>query len=115
MINAKEYITTGFSIEDAKKIYNVIEKQIKLSKKITIDFTGVKVFTTLFFNNALTQYVVKLSPEVYMKKFEVINLSEIGQVTYNHSLENAINYYKLSQEKRIAQDEVVNSTDDLED
>lgn len=48
MIYAKEYITTGFSIEDAKKLQDVIQKQLNSSGTIKIDFSDIKIFTTLF-------------------------------------------------------------------
>lgn len=92
MIYAKEYITTGFSIEDAKKLQDVIQKQLNSSGTIKIDFSDIKIFTTLFFNNALTKYVVELGPKKYHDKFNLINLSELGQVTYQYSLDNACDY-----------------------
>ena len=113
MIYAKEYITTGFSIEDAKKLQDVIQKQLNSSGTIKIDFSDIKIFTTLFFNNALTKYVMELGPDRYYEKFKLINLSELGLVTYNHSLENACNYYHLSKESRKKQDEIVLNVENL--
>ena len=113
MIYAKEYITTGFSIEDAKKLQDVIQKQLNSSGTIKIDFSDIKIFTTLFFNNALTKYVMELGPDRYYEKFKLINLSELGQVTYNHSLENACNYYHQSKESRKKQDEIVLNVENL--
>lgn len=114
MIYANEYIKTGFSIEDANKLQEAINKNL-LDEKITIDFSGIKIFTTLFFNNALTKYVINLGPEKYKEKFEIINLSEIGNMTYEHSLENAMNYYNLSEDGRKIQDSIVSDVDDVED
>lgn len=93
MIHAKNYITTGFSIEDANKLENEIQKQLDSSETIEIDFSGIKIFTALFFNNALTKYVMRFGPELYYKKFHLINLSKLGTTTYRHSLQNACNYY----------------------
>lgn len=115
MICAKEYITTGFSIDDANKLEYAIQKQLSSSDKITIDFSDIKIFTTLFFNNALTKYVMQLGPDKYKQKFEITNLSEIGNVTYEHSLENAMNYYNLSEDERNAQDNIISDVDNMED
>ena len=114
MIYAKDYIKTGFSMEDANKLQEAIKNSL-LDEKITIDFSGIKIFTTLFFNNALTKYVMNFGPEKYKEKFEVINLSEIGNVTYQHSLENAMNYYNLSEDGKKSQDSIVSDVDDVED
>ena len=75
MIYAKEYITTGFSIEDAKKLQDVIQKQLNSSGTIKIDFSDIKIFTTLFFNNALTKYVMELGPDQVILMILQIRLS----------------------------------------
>ena len=49
MIYAKEYITTGFSIEDAKKLQDVIQKQLNSSGTIKIDFLTLK-YSQLYFS-----------------------------------------------------------------
>ena len=40
MICAKEYITTGFSMEDANKLQDAIQNSL-LDEKITIDFNNL--------------------------------------------------------------------------
>lgn len=111
MILAKDYIETGFSVEDAEKLDKAIASEISLDN-IVIDFEGVKFFTTLFFNNALAKYVLKLGPENYERKFRLRNLSDVGKTTYEHSLENAKEYYKLPPEKREVQDEILSSNEE---
>lgn len=111
MILAKKYIETGFSVEDAEKLDAAIALEIT-QDNIEINFEGVKFFTTLFFNNALAKYVLKLGPENYESKFKIKNLSEIGKTTYNHSIENAKEYYKLPPEKRKVQDEILSSNEE---
>ena len=111
MILAKNYIKTGFSVEDADKLDVAIASEIT-QDSIVIDFEGVKFFTTLFFNNALAKYVLKLGPENYESKFKIRNLSDIGKTTYDHSLENAKEYYKLPPEKREVQDEILSSNEE---
>lgn len=107
MILAKDYIQTGFSIEDAEKLDVAISKEINSNDKIVVDFSGITFFTTLFFNNALAKYVLKLTPEKYNKKFKIVNLSEIGEITYKHSYDNALDYYKLPPEKREIQEHII--------
>jgi hypothetical protein len=103
MISVNQYIQTGFSNGDAEKLLSVIQPFVAKKEKIVLDFYNIKFFTTLFFNNALAKYLVELGPEEYARLFEVKNLSEIGETTYQHSLDNAKEYYAMSQEQRIAQ------------
>lgn len=100
MIAVKEYISTGFSIDDAEKLDNIIKPYVERKEKVDLDFTGVKNFTTLFFNTALAKHLVEMGPETYEARFLVKNLSEMGEVTYRHSKNNAVNYYKMSQKQR---------------
>jgi hypothetical protein len=106
MILAKDYIQTGFSIEDADRLDSAIKKEIDSTEKIIIDFDGITFFTTLFFNNALTKYVLQLTPEKYNQKFEIINLSDVGEITYAHSYDNAVEYFNLPPEKRQIQEQI---------
>lgn len=107
MISVNQYIQTGFSSDDAEKLLSVIQPLIARKEKIVLDFSNVKIFTTLFFNNALAKYLVELGPKEYERIFEVKNLSEVGETTYQHSLDNAREYYSMSQEQREAQTDIL--------
>lgn len=107
MILARDYIQTGFSIDDAEKLDTAITTEIGNDETVIIDFDGVTYFTTLFFNNALAKYVLELTPEKYDQKFKIINLSEVGETTYKHSYDNAVEYYKLPPEEREIQSKII--------
>ena len=107
MILVKNHIQTGFSIEDAEILDRVINKEIETNDIVIIDFSDISFFTTLFFNNALTKYILTLTPTVYDKKFEIINLSDVGSSTYEHSYNNAIEYYNLPPEKRDVHEQII--------
>lgn len=111
-IKVKDYIKTAFSIEDAKNIENVFKNYLDKDEIIKLDFDGIGYYTTLFFNNALTKYVLKLNKDNYYKKFDIVGLPEIGKSTYEHSLQNAINYSEMSEDDRKNQDNIVLETDD---
>ena len=112
MIKAVEFIKTGFSADDALKLSNVIEPIFDTSQKIVVDFTGITIFTTLFFNNAFTKYILQLGPDDYEKRFELINLSELGETTYQHSFENAVNYFNMSSDAKKIHDEITETAED---
>lgn len=107
MIIAKNYIETGFSADDANKLDAVISPMLRNQEKVIIDFQDITIFTTLFFNTALSKYVMEKGPDEYERLFELNNLSEIGQVTYQHSLDNAKEYYNLTAEQRQKQDTIL--------
>ena len=100
MIRVADYIKNAFSMDDANKIVPQIEEELKKGDKVILDFDGIRFFTTLFFNNAITKYVVSLGIEEYNRRFSLVNLSEVGKTTYGHSLSNAEFYSNLTEEQR---------------
>lgn len=95
MIKVNEYIKTAFSIEDANILNPIIEKEILNNDIIILDFTGIRFFTTLFFNNAISKYIIKLGPDEVNRRFHLIGLSEIGHDAYQISYDNACDYKKF--------------------
>lgn len=84
------------------KLRKEIEKFIEKEDKIVIDFSGISLFATMFFNASIGHFVMNLSPEKCDNIFELINLSELGAETYSHSFENAKTmYYDKHQESVI--------------
>ena len=112
MIKAIEYIKTGFSADDALKISAAIDSVLESGEKVVVDFDGITIFTTLFFNNAFTKHVLTMGPDVYKQKFELQNLSELGETTYKHSFDNAVNYFNMSDDAKKTHDEVTENADD---
>ena len=107
MIKALDFIKTGFSADDANELDNVIKPLFEKGEKIIVDFEGIKIFTTLFFNNVFAKYILTIGPDKYQECFTLENLSELGQTTYQHSFENAVNYYRLSDAGKKAQNTIV--------
>jgi hypothetical protein len=116
VVIANKLIETGFTLDYARKLFEHIDEKITAhpgpDEKFVIDFDEVKFFTTQFFNNSISKYVLTMGPEEFEKKFSVINLSEAGQSTYKHSFDNAVSYFKLPAEKRLEQDRIVNQCED---
>ena len=60
------------------------------AQKIEIDFSGITVFTTLFFNFSTGVFINEMGKEKYDTIFEITNLDDLGESTYNHSYNNCI-------------------------
>ena len=110
MIRVKDYITTAFSIDDANKIDAVVKEELGRGEPIVLDFSDITIFTTLFFNNALAKYVTELSPDEFDKKFKLVNLSAVGETTFKHSYDNAVEYFTLPPDKRIENEKILEET-----
>lgn len=110
MIQVSSYIQNAFSMDDVNKLLPVIDKTLEMEGTVLLDFSGIKFFTTLFFNNAITNHVLSLGPERYKKMFNLINLSEVGRTTYEHSLDNALSYTKLPSEQKTKAEHIISET-----
>lgn len=111
-IVVKNYIDTAFSLDDAKRLQEPIESALQSTSKINIDFTGIEYFTTLFFNNAITKYVVRLKPDEYKMRINIVGLSELGKTTYSHSYDNALDYYNTPPSERTIKEEILQNIDE---
>lgn len=112
MIKASDYIKTAFSANDAEKIYTAIILSLSDNNTVEVDFEGVSIFTTLFFNNAFAKFIIEMGPEKYDKTIKLTKLSELGESTYKHSYDNAINYYQLSQEEKTKQEQILGTPEE---
>ena len=112
MIKSLDFIKTGFSADDATKLDAVIQPLVKNGERIIVDFKDITIFTTLFFNNVFAKYILQIGPDAYKQMFELKNLSELGETTYQHSFENAVNYFNMSDDAKKIHDAVTENTDE---
>lgn len=102
-IIVKDFINSAFSQEKALIIRKKIEVGLLKEDKIILDFSGITKFTTLFFNFS-TGYIISLiGPDKYNEKVSLVNLSQLGQSTYDSSYKNAVDKYEPNKgiEKKI--------------
>lgn len=112
MIKATDYIKTAFSANDAEELGQAISPLLDGLEKIVVDFDGITIFTTLFFNNAFAKFLMEIGPKKYNERFCLKNLTELGESTYKHSIENAVKFYNLSKEEQKKQEEILENPED---
>lgn len=66
---------------------------------ITVDFNGISIFATPFFNSSLGYCILTYGPDSYLNKINVVGLNLLGEETYKHSKENAIDFYTKNLDK----------------
>lgn len=95
-IKILDYCSAALSFTNAEIIKKIIEENIETSDKIILDFEGIALFATPFFNLAIGHFVIKLTPEVFDNKIKCKNLTELGEATFKYSYDNACMIYKNS-------------------
>lgn len=109
-IVVSEYTKSGFTIEDAENIAAVLKNELSQSNPddiLQFDFSNVKFFTTLFFNIAFISLLRKMSLDEYEKTIQLINLSEVGQTAYGHSLENARKFITMPKDEQSEREKII--------
>ncbi|WNY28445.1 hypothetical protein MmiEs2_06310 [Methanimicrococcus stummii] len=107
IIQAKNYISTGFGSNDAKTISNLIDDLLRKEESVTIDFSGIDFYCTYFFNRGFTFRLDTMSQEEYDSKIKIIGLNKTGTAAYNLSYDNSVDYFKIPFEMRKARNEEI--------
>jgi len=82
------------TIADGQKIYNILHKLLTRDGSVILDFTGVEVFASPFFNAAIGQLLMDINSDTLNKHLKVQSLSPAGCDTLQRVIENSKNYYK---------------------
>ena len=102
-IKVANVVDNAFSSEQAERLKQEMDKYIKSGKSVTLDFSGVDKFTTLFFNFSTAKVIGELGRQKYDEMVKLKNLSILGESTYKNSYNNATrdDYENASIEKEI--------------
>lgn len=92
---------------DGQQVYEQILPALESGCAIELDFGGVEVFASPFFNAALGQLLGRFSSEKLNELIEVTNLGPDGKAILTQVLENAREYYAASDEERRKIDTIV--------
>jgi hypothetical protein len=85
----KNCITIG----DGQKIYQSIHKSLSRNTTVKLDFSGVEVFASPFFNAAIGQLLKDIDPEILNKHLKIESISPAGKNTLQRVIENSKKYY----------------------
>ncbi|MFH0967163.1 MAG: STAS-like domain-containing protein [Methanobacteriota archaeon] len=92
------------TIEDGQNIHELIHSDLLHEKEVTLDFTGVQVFASPFFNTAIGQLLRDISPETLNKYLHVESLTVYGNRVLRRVILNAQKYYKEPHIRRAVDD-----------
>lgn len=79
--------------EDGEKIYELIHSKLVTRNPVELDFTGVNIFASPFFNAAIGQLFKDIQPATIESFLTLSGLNSVGQKLDCKVRENANNYY----------------------
>lgn len=84
---------SALTLEDGQKIYPLIKRELEHRRAIELDFSGVTLFASLFFNAAFGQLLKDFNPDFLNKLITIHGLSDAGLETMRRSIANAKQFY----------------------
>jgi hypothetical protein len=97
----------ALTMTDGQRLYGEIHPPLLAHETVVLDFEGVNIFATPFFNAAIGRLLFDLSADVLRDRLVIKNLSALGASTLRNVIENAKEYYGGSEARRNAVDSTV--------
>lgn len=83
----------AISMQTGDKIYVILREKIINGEQVTLDFDGVTLFASPFFNSAIGRLLQDNEISKLQQQLKFEHLDEIGRNLLNLVIRNAINYY----------------------
>lgn len=95
------------TMEDGEKIYALILPELKAGNSVEIDFSGCKIFVSLFFNHAVGHLLKDFSSDDLHRLLTFSNIDSVGKETIQGVIKNAKRYYSMDAAARNKIDEEI--------
>lgn len=95
---------TALTLEDGQNLYSLLQPALLKGEKILVDFTGISIFASLFFNAAIGQLLKDFRPESLNALLTIENLNASGRDTLVRSIANAKTYYASGEFRKVQRD-----------
>jgi hypothetical protein len=92
----KIYDTVGeyaITADGGQKVYDQIYSELVAGNPVELDFTGVKIFASPFFNFAIGHLLKDIAADDLNRLVSFTNLNENGQNVLERVISNAKRYY----------------------
>jgi len=108
-IKVKELVgENAMTLDDGEAIYSRIHAPLTLGETVELDFDGVQVFASPFFNAGIGRLLGDdLTTEMLNSRLKFDHLSDFGNRVLRRVIANAKDYYAASADQRNAIDCIV--------
>lgn len=91
---------TCLSPEKGERVYRILQAGVDAGQMLELDFAGVDLFATPFFNLSIGQLLRNHDPALVRSRVRMVNLNEVGHDTYTRAWDNAVHTYHAGTEDR---------------
>lgn len=107
-IKVKELVgENAMTLTDGEVVYRQIHDPLTKGQAVELDFDGVQVFASPFFNAGVGQLLADLKPDVLNTCLKFEHLSDFGKRVLRRSIDNAKEYFAATPEQRQAIDRAI--------
>lgn len=85
--------TNAISMQSGENLYNKIFEPLTSGDNVELDFEGVELFASPFFNTSIGLMLKDIEITKLQEKLEFTNLNPVGTQLLNLVISNAIKYY----------------------
>jgi STAS-like domain of unknown function (DUF4325) len=89
----------AISSADGKQLFDSIHPKLNEQEPVELDFAGVNIFASAFFNVAIGQLLQDIPNETIEKNLTITHLSPNGAIILEQVIENAKLYYSDPSQK----------------
>lgn len=89
------------TLEDGQKVYDQLLPELKAGRPVEVDFEGVAVFASPFFNAAFGQLLRDFTPDDLNRLLKVTHLNPVGLSVLQRVIENAKRYFADKKYRRV--------------
>jgi len=83
----------GITLEDGQRLFDQIHPDLTSGKEVELDFRGVRVFASPFFNTGIGQLMRDLSAAEVRERVKFTNLIPSGKNVLERVMENSSEFY----------------------
>jgi hypothetical protein len=102
----------AITLEDGDKIYKIIFTALKSEEMIGIDFLGVKVFASPFFNSAIGRLLKDFSKDTLNRLLSFDNLNPVGTDVVKRVIENSKQFYSHPEVQKAVEQAIAQRSQD---
>ncbi|UUX92974.1 STAS-like domain-containing protein [Methanoplanus endosymbiosus] len=81
------------TLEDGEKVYRLILSALNNNQNAELDFTGVRIYSSPFFNGAVAKLLGSFTPEELNARVKFAGLTKHGDQVLRRVIQNARKYY----------------------
>jgi hypothetical protein len=83
----------AISLQNGTKLYQKIFPILSKGESVELNFNGVQIFASPFFNSSIGLMLKDISIEEMKRTLKIVGMDENGISLLNHVISNAISFY----------------------